>query len=186
MRLQKIHPDFDEAIGRVLMLDSHGVVVLFDDPQYSSWKHALKCRFEQTIPQSVLDRVVFVPWINDYADFISALAVADVILDPFHFGIGSTMVAALSAGTPIVTKPSKFLRGRVGLAICQMLEIAECVAEDTENYAKIAVHIATNRDFRSKVQQKIVANRDVIYENPQSIRELVDFLLSLPCSKLSK
>ncbi len=179
MKLQKIHPDFDEAIQRILQIDSNGFVIFFQDHQLPCWHEMLRQRFEMTISDEVRGRVLFLPWITDYADFISANLVADVVLDPFHFGIGSTVIATFAVGTPIVTKPSDFLRGRVGLGFCKMLDLPECVAEDVEGYARTAVQIATNPVQRQEIQARILSNNNRLYQNLQPVRDLIQFFLEI-------
>jgi predicted O-linked N-acetylglucosamine transferase (SPINDLY family) len=179
MKLQKIHPDFDEAISRILQIDGNAVVILFEDHAYPYWKKELLKRFEKTIPRDVRERILFLPWINEYTDFISANAAADVVLDPFHFGIGSTIAATFAVGTPIVTKPGGFMRGRVGMGLCKMMDLPECIAEDTESYARLAVEIATDQSLREGIKAKILANNHVLYENPQPADDLADFFCSL-------
>lgn len=179
MKLQKMHPDFDEAISRILQIDNNGVVVLFEDHQHSAWKAMLTKRFEKTISDDVRERILFLPWINVYADFVSVNAAIDVVLDPFHFGIGSTIIATFAVGTPIVTKPGEFLRGRVGLGLSKMMDLPECIAEDTEKYARLAVEIATNQSLREKIKVKILANRHVLYNNLQPVDEMTDFICSI-------
>ncbi len=179
MKLQKIHPDFDEAITRILQLDANGVVVLFEDNTWQFWKVALAKRFEETIPTEVRERVIFLPWLKNSVDFISAIAIADVVLDPFNFGIGSTAAMTSVTGTPLVTKVGEFMRGRVGVGYCKMLDITECIAEDAESYARKAVEIASDRILRKKISTKILKNNSVLYENLQPIEEFVDFIDSL-------
>ncbi|MDD5335612.1 MAG: tetratricopeptide repeat protein [Rhodoferax sp.] len=175
MKLQKIHPEFDEAMQRILEMDANGVVVLFQDHQIPCWHTMLAQRFEKTISAEVRNRILFLPWIFDYADFVSANLVADVVLDPFHFGIGTTLIATFAVGTPIVTKPGEFLRGRVGLGFCKMLDLQECVADSTEEYARLAVDIATDPVLRQRIQAKILANGGAIYQNLQPVDELIGF-----------
>ena len=175
MKLQKIHPDFDQAIQRILEMDVNGVVVFFQDHQLPCWHVMLAQRFERTISSEVRSRVLFLPWIFDYSDFISANLVADVVLDPFHFGIGTTLIATFAVGTPIVTKPGEFLRGRVGLGFCKMLDLTECVTDNTEEYARRAVDIATDPVLRQEIQAKILANGSAIYQNLQPVSELIGF-----------
>jgi len=103
MKLQKMHPDFDEAIAGILAIDKEGVVVLFEDGKFPVWKQNLDKRFMQTIPLEVRERIIFLPWLKNKTDFISALAEADVILDPFHFGSGSSLSFIFATGTPLVT-----------------------------------------------------------------------------------
>lgn len=176
MKLQKLHPDFDQAINEILKLDESGSVILFDDHQHPNWTKMLLRRFEQTIAPAQRERIVFLPWINDYQDFISANAAADVILDPFHFGIGSTMIATFAVGTPLVTYPGEFLRGRAGLGFYKMIGMSDMVASSFEEYPALAINIASNSQRREMIKQQILASNDVVYDNYGSVTELVEFL----------
>jgi tetratricopeptide (TPR) repeat protein len=179
MKLQKIHPEFDEAIGRILSLDSDGWIVLFDDHKHFHWKEMLRQRFKTTIPEALCDRIVFVPWISDYKDFVSAVVHADVLLDPFHFGIGSTVVVIGTTGTPQVTKPGGFLRGRVGAYYNDLLDITECTAHDTESYVQKAVEIACTPILRADLVRRILKNGYRLYEDPQPLQHLQEFIYSV-------
>ena len=178
-KLQKVHPDFDEAMAQILTIDNEGVVVLFEDAKYPVWKENLVKRFEKTIPAAIRERIMFLPWLMNKTDFISALAGADVILDPFHFGSGSTLSFIFATGTPLVTKPGKFMRGRIGMGHCMAMGLTECIAEDTDEYAEKAVAIATDRSLREKISAKILSNNAVYYENLQAVEELSEFIHSL-------
>jgi predicted O-linked N-acetylglucosamine transferase (SPINDLY family) len=175
MALQKIHPDFDEAIDRILQLDPDGYVVLFEDKKYSAWRGLLERRFERTISDSVRNRIMFLAWIDDYRDFMRIVELADVVLDTFHFGIGTTAIATCAVGTPYVTKPGEFLRGRVGLFFCQWLGVMDCVALDTEDYAQKAVLIATNPTVRAALKERIIGNSATLFEDTTGVEDLFGF-----------
>ncbi|MGB8409022.1 MAG: tetratricopeptide repeat protein, partial [Gallionella sp.] len=175
MKLQKLHPDFDEAMTRILQMDNNGVIVLFEDCVWTHWKTALLDRFERTVPAEVRERIIFLPWLKDSEDFISAIASADVVLDPFHFGIGSTVAVSCVTGTPLVTRRGKFMRGRVGAYYCELMGLPECVALDNEGYARKAVGIASDPISREKIRAKILKNNSLVYEDRQAIETLVEF-----------
>ncbi len=172
MKLQKIHPDFDEAMTRILELDPEGLIVLFEDHQHTAWKELLEQRFNKTVPTTVRDRIWFLPWINDREDFLSINQLSDVVLDPFHFGIGSTAISVFSVGTPIVTKPSQYLRGRIGLFYSKLLDTMECVENSTEDYARKAVAIATDGVLRQKIKSKLLSNSGNVFENQQALSDV--------------
>lgn len=174
--LFKLHPDFDAAIEQILLRDAGGSVVLVADKKYPSWQSQLERRFDVTIAAGVRDRLKFMPWVIDPLDFMRVVETADVVLDSFHFGIGTTGIPICAVGTPIVTKPSEFMRGRVGLFYCTVLDLLECVAVDTDGYAAKAVSIATNPSERERIKQKMLANNHVLYDNEKVIQDLSDFL----------
>jgi predicted O-linked N-acetylglucosamine transferase (SPINDLY family) len=179
MRLQKMHPDFDAAISRLLQIDDMGKVVLFEDLHLPLGKKLLQERFEQTIPAALRERIVFLPWVTDPADFISMIAAADVVLDPYHFGIGTTAIMTFVTGTPLVTKTGEFMRGQVGTAWCKMLDVTECITTDTQAYTQKAFEIASTPLVRARISTKIISNSAVFYDNLQPIEYLVDFFSTI-------
>jgi len=176
MMLQKLHPDFDATISRILELDPTGHVVLCESFQHPHWGHLIRERLDKAVNHDVRPRVVFIPWIANPEDFMSAISVSSVILDPYHFGIGTTGVHTITVGTPIVTLPGKFLRGRVGLLYSELLDVTECVAASAEDYAQKAVEIATNPVLRDKLRQKILANNNTLFEKDDAATELAAFI----------
>lgn len=123
--------------------------------------------------RDVMERVLFLPWMSERDDFMSAVAAADVIIDPFHFGIDSTSAVTSIVGTPIVTKTGEFMRGRVGTAYCKMLGIEECIVEDVDAYVRLACDIANNVRHRAALKRQISANNPSYYDNMAPIHELM-------------
>ncbi len=177
MKLQKLHPDFDVAMSRILELDEEGVIVLFEDHQHATWRQMLERRLDRTISASVRARICFMPWLFDYADFVSANGQADVVIDPFHFGIGTTAIATFALGTPLVTLPSEFLRGRQGMAFCRMLGLEDCIATGVEDYAQKAVAIAKDPSVRNSIKKRILENEHVLYGSLEPVGEFEKFLV---------
>lgn len=177
MKLQKLHPDFDVAMNRILELDEEGVIVLFEDHQHATWKRILESRFDKTISADVRARIIFMPWLFDYADFVSANGQADVVIDPFHFGIGTTAIATFALGTPLVTLPSEFLRGRQGMAFCRMMGLEDCIATGVEDYAQKAVAIAKDPLARDSIKKRILENEHVLYGSLEPVEEFEKFIL---------
>jgi predicted O-linked N-acetylglucosamine transferase (SPINDLY family) len=169
----KFHPDFDELLGGILRGDPRGQLVL-SQWLVPSWERHLRQRFAHTL-SDVLDRIRFVPMMK-YHDYLSLVAAADVQLDPIHFGGGNTSYDAFSVGTPIVTLPSKFLRGRFTLAMYKQMGFLDCVAGDRADYVKLALRLGTNPDFRDCMHNKILAASHVLFENGLGVRELERFL----------
>lgn len=179
MKLQKIHPDFDEAISRILGLDDKGVVVLFEDDVHSYWKEALVGRFARTIEAERRQRILFLPWLKDTDTFFSAIAAADVVLDPFHFGLGSTAAVIAAAGTPLVTLAGTFMRGLVGAHYCRMLGAEECIATRPDEYVRIAVAIANDPQLRERLVANVRDNCSFLYQSRDADEVLADLLRSL-------
>ena len=106
------------------------------------------------------------------------LALADVSLDSFPFSGGNTTYQSLAMGTPVVTLPGDYLRGRLSLAILCALGVTECIAMDAEDYAKIAVRLANDRDWAAYVGGRIESGAGDIFDDPVFLEEAAEFLLT--------
>ncbi len=178
MMLQKIHPDFDEAVAEILSLDKQGYVVFFAHPG-AGWERDLKARLLRRLGDELGQRLIFLPWITNRDDFAAINHHAAVVLDPFHFGIGSTAITTFAVGTPFVTWPAAFLRGRAGLVYARLLELPECVAESQQAYPALAVRIATDAALRADLQRRILAHADRFYSSNEYLETTRAFFRSL-------
>jgi predicted O-linked N-acetylglucosamine transferase (SPINDLY family) len=169
----KFHPEFDEILGGILRGDPKGKVVLsrWSVPR---WEKLLLQRFSKTLPD-VVDRIQFLPMLN-YQDYLNALALADVQLDTLHFGGGSTSYDGFTVGTPIVTCPTKFLRGRITQALYRQMDVTDCIARDKGEYIATALRLGTDPDYRRAIHEKILNANHALFENSAGVRDLEAFL----------
>jgi predicted O-linked N-acetylglucosamine transferase (SPINDLY family) len=170
--LFKFHPDFDDLLAGILRADSRGTLVLIK-PRLAHWEQQLRQRFAHTMPD-VHERIRFVPAMSR-PEYLNLLAVADVLLDPLHFGGGNTSYEGLAMGTPIVTLPSQFLRGRITFALYKQMQTLDCVVENCQDYINLALRLGTDPDYRSALRDKILAANHVLFENTQGVRDLEQF-----------
>lgn len=166
--LFKFHPEFDVILAGILRADPAGLLLLVRDLHRGPEQLLMK-RFSRTMPD-VVDRIKFVPRQNR-SGFLCLLGAADVLLDPIHFGGGNTSLEALALGTPIVTWPSPFLRGRLTLGMYRRMQFLDCVAASPREYVDIAVKLGTDADYRADVREKIRIASNGLYEDMESIRE---------------
>jgi predicted O-linked N-acetylglucosamine transferase (SPINDLY family) len=165
----------DPVLRRILEDDPAGRVVLIEG-HYPEWGDRLRRRFAETLGP-VAGRVVFVPRL-DHDDYMRLLALADVSLDSFPFSGGNTTYQALAMGTPVVTLPGDYLRGRLSLAILCELGVTECVAMDGEDYAKTAVRLATDPEWMAYIARRIEAGAPDIFDDPVFLEDAAQFLLT--------
>ena len=117
--LFKLHPDLDAIFAAIAEGDPTGHIVLPQGNKHPAWTDLLKARWEKSFP-GLLNHVVFMPRMP-WDRFMEVLAHMDVLLDPLHFGSGNTLYDAMVCGTPVVTWPGRFARGRnVAAAYRQM------------------------------------------------------------------
>jgi uncharacterized protein (TIGR03032 family) len=171
--LFKMHPDFDAILAEILRRDPLGDLVLLEGRQ-KEWVRLLEERFSRTLGD-VASRVRFLPS-QPNADFLELNRLADVLVDPPHFGGGNTSYEAFAMGTPIVTLPSPYLRGRITLALYRKMRFMDCVVDSNEQYVDLAVRLGTDRDYRRVVSESIERASDALYEDPAEAAEFSRFL----------
>jgi predicted O-linked N-acetylglucosamine transferase (SPINDLY family) len=174
--LFKFHPDFDPLLGEILRRDPQGLIVLAEgfDPH---WRAMLWQRFARSIPD-VLERIQVLRRVP--ADEFQSLNLAvDVLLDTIHFNGGNTNFKGLAVGTPIVTWPSEFLKGRITLGMYRQMNVMDCVADTPQEYVEIALRLATDMGWRDIVRRKIRAANHVLFENRDAVQEIATFFESV-------
>jgi protein O-GlcNAc transferase len=179
MMLQKLHPDFDDALDQILARDPMAQIVLFESQTHPRWGELIRSRLTAKIGVDRMARIHFLPFLADPDEFMSALSHAAVVLDPFHFGIGTTAIYVFAVGVPIVTWPGEFCRGRVGMFFAQTLGIEDCVAASRVEYPALATRIANDPQFRSSISERIFSNHEKFYDNDRAGIELVEVLAKL-------
>jgi len=99
----------------------------------------------------------------------------NVVLDTVHFNGMNSSLECLAMGTPVVTLPTTFQRGRHTQAMYRKMEIPDCIAADPKHYADIAVRIGTDRQYAAHLRDRILVRNHVLFENPTVVREFERF-----------
>lgn len=174
--LIKLHPGMDTLFAGILEQDREGLLLL-PTGYNPRLVEKIEARFARTLGKAA-DRVRFLPTMS-HLDFLTVMKLADVSLDTRPFGGGNTCWQAIAMGTPIVTWPGRFLRGRYALALYRLMGVTDTVAESAEDYVDIAVRLATDRDLRTDLEQRIEAATPRIFEDMTHVRALHDILKQL-------
>ena len=162
----KFHPDFDQALAGILEADPLAEIILIDG-RVSAWTQALKHRWERTLPDG-LRRVKFLPTMPN-PEFLQLLACADVLLDPFPFCGGNSSYEAFAVGTPVVTLPGRFLRGRLTYAMLQRMGITSLHASSVSDYVRIAVELGSDPSKNQACRKQISESAGVLFDNPEDV-----------------
>lgn len=172
--LIKVHPSMDALFRAILERDPRGLLVLPEGytPELAG---LLQARFAKTLGQTA-GRVRFLPAIS-HMDFINVMALADVSLDTRPFGGGNTSWQAIAVGTPMVSWPGDYLRGRYTQALYRMIGGEDAIAGSAEDYIDRAVRFGTDEGFRTAFNARIAAAGDRIFADRVHVDALYDFLV---------
>jgi protein O-GlcNAc transferase len=176
--LFKVHPEMDELFVRLLAEDEQGVVLFFQAPSRKVTER-LGGRLQAALAAHGIPpagQIKFLPRMPASA-FRRVLATADVVLDTVHWSGGNTSLDALAAGTPVVSWPGRFMRGRQTAAMLQMAGLPELVASNGQDYVRIALDVARDADRNAALRTLVRQGRDALFERKEPILALQDCLL---------
>jgi protein O-GlcNAc transferase len=111
----------------------------------------------------------------NFKDFLSLNMAADVLLDSLEWSGGKTTLEALSCGLPVVTLPGRYMRGRHAYAMLKMMGLSDTIADDKAAYCAIAVQLARDTAFLSRIKTFILQNRSLLYHDRSFIKALETF-----------
>lgn len=170
--LFKFDAGFDDFINGILCEDRTGFFVMIEG-QRPEHTRLVKERFARSIG-GVADRLRFIPR-QSVADFLGLIALADVVVDTPLFCGGLSSMEALALGTPVVTLPSEFRRGRLTHAMYRQMGVTDCIAPNREGYVALATRLGRDPEFRRETAEKILTRVDTLFENQTVIAEHAAF-----------
>jgi len=103
----------------------------------------------------------------------------DVLLDPIHFGSGNTLYEAMATGTPVVTWPGDFMRGRIVAEAYRQMGVARPpIARTRQEYAPLALALGRDASYRASLRRTLREGARELFEDRQAVRELETFVCS--------
>ena len=173
--LFKLHPDIDELLGGILQRHPRAVIALIDG-EFKEYAEQLRARFARTL-SGVAHRIRFIPRLAQDS-FLQLLSVADVILDTPHFNGMNSSLEAFAVGTPVVTWPTEFQRGRHTQAMYRKMNILDAIATDAADYIDIAVRLGTDRTYAQAFRERLRQRNHVLFEDMNVVREFERFFVT--------
>jgi hypothetical protein len=179
--LYKLSPGNIDIIKKLLVTDSSGVLVLLDGELSQPEQKQL---IINEFPPSSLDRIVFLRKLNQ-PEYMTLLAISDIVLDTFPVGGGRSSFAIFSTGTPIVMLYSETSILQLTYGMYQAMGVAckLCIAYDDETYIAASIEIASNKTLQGMLRQDIMKYKHRLYENKTVIEEwehMLRYVLTVP------
>ncbi|MCC7166464.1 MAG: tetratricopeptide repeat protein [Rhodospirillales bacterium] len=171
--LFKFHPDFDAVLAAILDGDAQGKLVVIEQ-QHPEITRRFKSRLARRIAN--LEARLIVLMRLEARLYQGLLRQADCVLDPLHFGGGSSSLEAFALGVPIVTLPSRFLRERVTYAAYRKMGIDDLIARDRAHYVDLALRLANDPAWRADLSKRLLEAAPVLFEDPAELKTIEDFL----------
>lgn len=171
--LFKFHPEMDDLLAAIFARVPHARLLLATGDNPASVEQ-LMARWKAR--GDGIDKVaVFVPPL-DRDHFLLMLKLSDVILDTIHFNGMNSSLEGFAMGTPIVTLPKAFQRGRHTQAMYRRMGYTELIAADEADYVRLVVRLATDAAFRARASRNILERCGVLFAEQAVVRGFEDVL----------
>jgi protein O-GlcNAc transferase len=105
------------------------------------------------------DRLVFAPRLDDAADHLARLCLADLFLDTLPYNAHATACDALWAGLPVVTCRGKAFAGRVAASLLEAVGLPDLVTQSLAEYEALALRLARDPVALAAVKARLSRNR---------------------------
>lgn len=175
--LFKYLPHYDHVFVRIAAEVPNAQLVFLANKSAqvtAQFKERLRPCFEAA--QLDVDEVVRILPQQQRGDYLSLNHAADVYLDSLGWSGGNTTLEALSAHLPMVTWAGPYMRSRHTAGILARLGLEEEVAADVDDYIHRAVHYGSSPDKRAALRQCIAERKHRVFQDPEAIRGLEDFI----------
>lgn len=123
-------------------------------------------------------RLVFAPRAA-LPEHLARHSLADLFLDTFNFNAHTTASDALWAGLPVLTKLGENFAARVAGSLLTAVGLPELITETTEDYERLALELATDRDRLAAIRAKLAAQRltSPLFDSQRFTRHIEDAYL---------
>jgi protein O-GlcNAc transferase len=120
------------------------------------------------------ERIVFAQRIDSSTEHLARLRAADLFLDTFSYNAHTTASDALWAGLPVLTCLGGAFAGRVAASLLNAIGLPEMIANSHEEYAALALSLATHPDKLGAIRQKLSDHRMTypLFDTPRFARNI--------------
>jgi protein O-GlcNAc transferase len=180
----KISAIFEKCIIDIINRDPHAYILLSINIPYP--RNTIN-RIMENISEKNKNRIVLYPGL-DKKIFINLTKISNVMLDSFPFGGCNSSLEAFSFGVPVITCPTNFINGRFTYGFYKYMGMDKCVCivDSMDKYVDTALMVVNDKKLRSTISGDILANKDKLFNDKESIIEWNDKLLNLVCNKNKK
>ena len=116
------------------------------------------------------ERLIFAKRTKSFIQYLQEIALADLFLDTFIYNAGSTAVATLQAGLPLLTLAGDKYVSRMGASICAAAGLESMICHTVEEYKQKAIHLAQNPSELQKIRQ--YKHQLPLFDVPQFVANL--------------
>ena len=105
-----------------------------------------------------IKRLIFADYLP-LDEHLKRLQLADLVLDTFPYNAHTTCSDAIRVNIPILTLKGEGFASRVAASLLNCINLNELVAENENDYEKLAIKIYENNDYLNDIKSRIKENK---------------------------
>jgi protein O-GlcNAc transferase len=153
----KINPEVFDAWMQVLQSVPESILWLLGGTETA--QSNLRC---EAVRRGVDgDRLIFSQKVS-YAEYLAKYQFVDLFLDTFIYSAGSTAIAAIWGGAPVLTRPGRTNASRMGASICAAAGLEELICSSTAAYVEQAVYLATHPQDLQAIRLRLTQDQQAL------------------------
>jgi predicted O-linked N-acetylglucosamine transferase (SPINDLY family) len=166
----KLMPAFDRVLARIAAQVPELRLHAVPHPS-AAVRAALRARWARAFAAAGADlerQLAYCDYTNE-AGFFHLAARMDLNLDSIGWSGGNTTLELLAFDVPVVTLPGASMRSRHTAAMLRILELPKLIAQDEDDYVRIAVELARSANWREELRGLIRARKERLYDDADVI-----------------
>lgn len=165
----KITPEMFKTWMEVLNKVPNSIFWIYSNNE-STEKNLIKEAISNNINE---ERIIFARRTN-IQDHLNRIKLADVFLDTYPYGAHTSCSDALRMGLPLITVKGESFASRVSASLLNRVNLDELVVSDYESYKNLAIKIAENKEYLTKLKKKLfeTLKKSSLFDNKEFTKNL--------------
>jgi len=155
----KLNPWLDDVMAAILRTVPEAVLLLLRGRR-REWTRTTMARISALVPGNMdgaMSRILWIPRQPNSDRFMELLHATDLLLHPFPFGGSKTAGDAIAAGIPLVTMPTRHLRGRMAKCLMETIGARDLLATSPAHMVRQAVRLLQDTALRARIGRRLKA-----------------------------
>ena len=107
-----------------------------------------------------------------YEDYLGFLSISHHTIDTIDWNGGNSSFQSFSLGSPVVTLPTAFMRGRHTVSMLEVMNIPALIASDRADYVSISTRLLSDASFYEDIRAQIKERAHLLF-NDQSVADAI-------------